>query len=171
MILKTAQWIPWREWSCTKDQLRLFHQHFGLIQKLLITKEILSNTKASKTGKCEFRAQSTIQTRTDVLNRDKPHIDTLFIWREFLEWVTRKDTKNKRTWWCFTAPHNPIMATKKRKNPTAMTAAITLKLETSPNHLPHAATPIIRRLTIWKQEKMDGYTLKSVHAQKRQLWI
>ncbi len=52
-----------------------------------------------------------------------------------------------------------------------MTAAITLKLETSPNHLPHAATPIIRRLTIWKQETMDGYTLRSVHAQKRQLWI
>lgn len=85
-----------------------------------------------------------------MLNRGKLHLDTYM--GEFLESLYWKDTKNKRTWWCFTAPHNPTTATTKRKNPTAMTAAITLKLETSPNHLPHAATPINRRLTIWKQK-------------------
>uniref|UniRef100_A0A8D3B1K9 BCL2-associated athanogene 6 n=1 Tax=Scophthalmus maximus TaxID=52904 RepID=A0A8D3B1K9_SCOMX len=58
-----------------------------------------------------------------------------------------KDTKKSRTWWCFRAPHRPTKATRNRKMPTPMTPAITLMLETRPNHFPQAATPISSRLT------------------------
>ena len=59
-----------------------------------------------------------------------------------------KDTKKRRTWWCFMAPMSPARATKKRKTPTPMIPPTTWKLDTRPNHFPHAAMPIIRRLTI-----------------------
>ncbi len=64
-----------------------------------------------------------------------------------------KDTKKSRTWWCFRAPHSPIMATRNRKMPTPMTPATTLMLETRSNHFPQAPTPISSRLTNWGGRK------------------
>lgn len=63
-----------------------------------------------------------------------------------------KDTKNSRTWWCFIAPMRPARATKNRKTPTPMMPPTTWKLDTNPNHFPHAAIPIINRLTICRTD-------------------